>query len=168
MDARDKALALFVDALGLQDQLSEFEGRRRFQKAIYLLQQAPFERDFGFHYNLYIRGPYCPALAEAGYRLLQHVQDWQQAREHLELKEDCARQIDTLRGAFSLPDGALDGDLLELAATIHFLLHHTFSYAWKRDWAVSRTRGWVGENKPQLVGRFDEAMERLRSLQMLR
>jgi uncharacterized protein YwgA len=168
MDTRDKALALFLDALGVSESdLGQFEGRKQFQKAIYLLQQPPFERDFGFHYNLYIKGPYCPALADAGYRLLQNVDGWQQTRRQFELKPECISDIEKLCRVFTRTDDTLDADLLELAATIHFLLNQTFRYVPNDNSRVSHTHSWVQQNKPELAARFDKAIEKLRSLKML-
>ena len=168
MDRRDKVLALFVDALGLvEGDLRTFEGRIKFQKAIYLLQQPPFERDFGFQHNLYIKGPYSPALAAAGYRLLDQREAWQAASTQLQLVDDCAQDIERLRHAFRQQPNGLDGDLLELAATIHFLVKDTFRHLPAGQARIDAARMWIEASKHDLVGRFDEAAGRLRDLEML-
>ena len=168
MDRRDQVLALFLDALGIdQNDLSTFDGRKSFQKAIYLLQQHPFNWNFGFRYNLYIKGPYSPSLANAGYTLLQNHDQWAQVRQHMALRADCKRHIEAVRSQFAHPDGPLDHEMLELAATLHFLLQDTFGYVSDPRQRADEARRWLEKNKPALAIRFDEAMGELKRLQML-
>ncbi|MBE9565165.1 MAG: hypothetical protein IMF16_00240 [Proteobacteria bacterium] len=168
MDTRDEALGLFTDGLGIgSEQLSCFEGRKAFQKAIYLLQEEPFSWDMGFRYNLYIRGPYSPQLAEAGYRLLDNPREWEAVRDSQELVGRGQRDVRTLRRKFADDSGELDGDLLELAATYHFLRHRTFRYVDDPSKKHKKSRAWIREHKPDLVARLTEAVRKLRRLEMI-
>ena len=169
MERRDQVLAVFLDALGIgSDDLATFDGRKRLQKAIYLVEQAPFNRDFGFRYNLYIRGPYCSELADAGYRLLADQKGWVEARAQLRLSEDCAADLASIRSAFGEKQGGrLDHELLELAATAHFLFHHTFGYIENTTDRRTAVAAWVNENKPGLKGILEEAVGKLVALAMI-
>lgn len=53
--------------------MSTFNGRLIFQKTMQLLQT--FGLDFGYRYNWYLRGPYCPDLAKDGFELKEIIQD---------------------------------------------------------------------------------------------
>ena len=168
MDARDQALALFVDALGIdEDDLRRFDGRKTFQKAMYLLQEEPFCLDLGFRYNLYIRGPYSPQLADAGYRLLGNPPARQAVLDSKQLVSTSRQAIDRLRGEFTGQDGHLDGDLLELAATHHFLTHQTYRYVDDPDQKRENSKQWIAEHKPELMSKLVEAVSRLGRLGMI-
>ena len=167
MDDRDRVLALFLDELGISESdLQGFEGRKCLQKAIYLLQQPPFKLDFGFRYNLYIRGPYSPELADSGYRLLGSMNEWKQVRTERRLIKECVENIGQLKSHFARPEGGLDSDLLELAATVHFLAMNTFRHLQDTD-ALAQAREWVRRMKPDLAPCFDKAVEKLTKLQMI-
>ena len=168
MDTRDEALGLFADGLGIgSQQLSCFEGRKAFQKAIYLLQEKPFSWEMGFRYSLYIRGPYSPQLADAGYGLLDNREEWEAVLERQQLVRRCQQDVKRLRKEFADDDGELDGDLLELAATYHFLTHRTFRYIDDSSKKHRKSRAWIKEHKPDLVARLSEAVRKLRRLEMV-
>jgi len=168
MDRRDQALALFVDALGIEaDELQKFDGRKTFQKAIYLLQEAPFCLDLGFRYNLYIRGPYSPQLADAGYRLLDDPRSRQAVLDSKRLVASSQRAIDQLRDHFTGHDRHLDGELLELVATYHFLTHQTYRYVDDPDEKRTKSEQWIAEHKQDLIARLPEAVARLKRLGMI-
>jgi len=57
--------------------------------------------------------------------------------------------------------------LLELAATIHFLVKDTFRHLPAGQARIDAARMWIEASKHDLVGRFDEAAGRLRDLEML-
>jgi uncharacterized protein YwgA len=50
--------------------MQEFNNRLRIQKMIFLMRA--FNLDLGYHFNLYLRGPYCPNLTRDAYE----VSDW--------------------------------------------------------------------------------------------
>lgn len=47
----------------------DFNQRLILQKTIYILQKG-FGIDLGYHFSLYIKGPYSPSLAKDGYELI--------------------------------------------------------------------------------------------------
>jgi len=168
MDARDEALALFADGLGIgPDHLNSFAGRKTFQKAIYLLQEDPFKWDMGFRYNLYIRGPYSPQLADAGYRLLDDHEGRKALLACKQLVNKAQQDVDSLSEGFAGDSGELDGDLLELAATHHFLIHQTYRYVSNPNEKRRKSEEWIGEHKPDLAGKLREAVDKLKRLGMI-
>ena len=169
MDRRDEVLALLLDELGIGvAELQTFRGRRCLQKAVYLVQHPPLNRDFGFRYNLYIRGPYSPELADAGYRIVAEQEGSKQVRRQVKLKEDFASQLRDLRRHFAGVQGAsLDADLMEVAATLHFLWTHTFNGIAPAAARMDRVRTWIAQNKAELLGRVHEALQKVCALGML-
>lgn len=168
MDRRDLGAALVLTELGIPlDSLNAFDVRRAFQKAIYLLQEGRTRWQFGFAFNLYIRGPYSPDLADSAYRLLREREGTIEAQQ-AELAHRCRQDIRFLRELFPDPQtGSLDADLLELAATIHFLLSRTFAHLPDDESRMGQTRAWINQRKSQLAARFDEARGKLCQLHMV-
>ena len=168
MDARDEALGLFAEGLGIgSQQLGCFEGRKTFQKAIYLLQEEPFSWDMGFRYSLYIKGPYSPRLANAGYGLLESRQEWDGVLDSQQLVRSAQDGVETLRDAFTGDGGELDSDLLELAATYHFLTHRTFRYVDDRSKKHEKSKAWIRKHKFDLLTKLSEAVSKLKQLEMI-
>ena len=69
---REKASNLLgvFKKLGLKLDVSSFEKRLRTQKIVYMLQLHPDFRSYlGYYYNLFIHGPYSPALAFIYYNI---------------------------------------------------------------------------------------------------
>lgn len=62
-------LKRMADATGLHYYRTDFEGRLRIQKTIYLLKAFGYTGAGPYHFNLYVRGPYSPGLARAYYNL---------------------------------------------------------------------------------------------------
>ena len=165
MGNREKALYLVLRALGVDAaRLRDFDGRRIAQKTVYLLQEGPHEWDFGYQYNLYLRGPYSPALADTGYRLLESVTVAEAA--DLSLKDECIVDIERTSRAFTPPGGELNADLLEVAATVAFLCKYTYGYLPTREEKLASAKAWLSKNKPSLASRFDEAVAGLEKLGM--
>ena len=165
MDPRAEVLALVLAELELpRERLRDFDGRRVLQKVVYLLQEGRRRWDFGFSYNLYIRGPYSPELAGVGYDLLTS----QELQTQTNLVEECRKDISRLRECFAEADRQLklNADLLELAATLHFLCRHSFSYLGQTE-RLDEAKRWLKQKKPGLVWRLDDAVAKLESLGML-
>lgn len=163
MDARAEMVALVLDELELpKERLRDFNGRRALQKAMYLLQEGRRRWDFGFPYNLYIRGPYSPELARVGYGLLES----EPPPTGIALVEGCKKDIAQLRECFGKARGKLDADLLELAATMHFLYRYSFAHQ-ERAQRLDKAKRWLERKKPKLLGRLGDAVAKLQSLGML-
>ena len=158
--SRTELVWLFAHELGVEfDDLDRFDGRKKFQKLLYLLQSHPFKKDFGFRYNLYVRGPYSPDLAASGYRVLEDRPHFEQVCRNYSLRDEPLHTIRRLRDAFQ-SGGQWDPDFLELCATVHYLYHKTYSYLSQPDrW--DRVRAKTQELKPRLATKFSEAVDAL-------
>ena len=168
MEQRDVAVALVLKHSEMSvRELSEFEGRKILQKIMYLLQEMPRRWGFGYSFNLYIRGPYSPALADSAYRLLEDAAGLDSIPPDTDLANGCLVDLNRVRTAFASPSGGFDAALLELAATVHFLIRHTYRYAGDQDRALALAQEWVKVHKPHLAGRLGEADEKLRKVLVL-
>jgi len=103
MTERLAKLAGFIKALesiGFNFDVNRFNHRLKLQKYVYLARR--YGIDFGYHYNLYIRGPYSPELASDYYSIKEGVSE-----EHVDVPEEF----------FKLVKGKSER-WLELAATL--------------------------------------------------
>ena len=65
-------LKLVLDRIGFEDiEIDNFTKRKILQKKIYLLQLTGV--DLGCRYNWYLKGPYCPALANDTFTLREEI-----------------------------------------------------------------------------------------------
>ncbi len=132
-------LAWILVRLGLADKLDGFPARLRAQKAVYLLQALGFPTRYDF--NMYIRGPYSPGLAD-DYMAL--------AREGL--VEEYARYADVDEGRWGPIVDVLAGEdvlVLEAAATLHMFL--------AAGWPIEEAVDHILEMKPYMSRRLVEA-----------
>lgn len=167
MERRDSSVALVLRHLGLPvGQLDSFEGRKILQKIVYLLQEGKTRWHFGFAFNLYIRGPYAPALADEAYRLPRDPAALTSLIGGAELRPECQDDIRKLKALFGR-DGSFDSELLELTATVQFLLRYSLAYMPNPSDRIQAARDWVSANKPHLEDRFGDALEKLRVIEAL-
>ena len=117
--------------------MNDFDGRLRFQKTIQLLQS--FGIDLGYHYNWYLRGPYCPDLTKDGFRLNSVIQNIPDIHLGFRYAEDHKHYTDFKE---FIKDKKNDPDLLEIASSICFL------------------RNEVGANKKDTLRLTEGKMER--------
>lgn len=120
MGRRQIGLKLVLDQLGLPAQIESFDDRLILQKAIYLAQAAGI--NLGYYYRWYLRGPYCPSVAEDGFALSAEIS--QGVDDALSWRLD-AGSAGKLTGIRRMLEGATRQDLarkLELLASVHFLI----------------------------------------------
>ena len=150
----------------------EIVGRIRLQKVFYLLEQAGLGSGLPFHYHYY--GPYSRELDHA----LDRAQSLRGVQERIEYRKvdgmpysifsleqheraDGGRGVGGLqRDAAKALIGAMKGrssTVLELAATIHWLINREHISDWRRE--LVRRKGVKGER-----GRTQEALELLEKL----
>ncbi len=89
MSTNIRKLAGFVKALekiGFNFNVRLFNNRLKLQKFVFLAKQ--YGIDLGYNFNLYIRGPYSPLLAEDYYRLSEEIEPIR-----VELPDDFLRLI---------------------------------------------------------------------------
>jgi hypothetical protein len=157
---------LFAQGLGVAfSDLGHFDGRKKFQKLIYLLQQPPFGKDLGYRYNLYIHGPYSPDLAADGYAVAENRVRFRQLVRRYHLKPQAQAVLDDLKARF-LKGDEWDASFLELCATLHFLYSCTYVYV-PVTTRLHFARAAAKRMKPHLAERIPECVQALKSAKML-
>ncbi|MBC8372880.1 MAG: hypothetical protein H8E53_04745 [Planctomycetes bacterium] len=121
MGRRQIGLKLVMDHLGLPVKLDTFGDRLILQKAIYCAQAAGV--DLGYFYRWYLRGPYCPAVAEDGFAVRDEAAQGIDESASWALDESSAGKLARIRDL--LDDHRDDLEVqLELLASVHFLIDH--------------------------------------------
>lgn len=108
-------LGLLLRDVGNFD-MSDFNGRLRFQKTVHILQS--FGIDLGYRYNWYLRGPYCPDLTKVGFELVDVLPKLRNIPVEFEDDADQTR-YDNFKSFMT--DKKNDPDALEIASSICFL-----------------------------------------------
>jgi hypothetical protein len=104
--------------------LGGFDDRLTLQKRIYLLQR--FGVDLDYRYNWYVRGPYCPQLTEDAFGAQSGSADLRIQAGSFELTDESRNAIELYKSFEKQLSGGDLPLLLELAASIHYLLHVGF------------------------------------------
>lgn len=129
MDRKQIALKLAFDALGLKIKVQTFNDRLILQKMVYLLQASNI--DFGFRFGWYLRGPYCPALANDAFSIVADLESAECEAGHWELSDSSKRELDRLGErvqAFRRGERKEQARRLERLASVHFLIdNHGFT-----------------------------------------
>lgn len=123
MDARLIVLKLFLEALGEVGDITDFNSRKRLQKAVYLGQLSGV--DLGYRYSWYLRGPYSTSLTRDYYALADELERGADDHKKHELNPSARKKLQTIRAFLEPPRGCkLDkDDWLELLASWHYLLN---------------------------------------------
>ena len=120
MERRQIGLRLVLDQLRLPVQVGSFEDRLILQKAVYLAQAAGVH--LGYYFRWYLRGPYCPSVAEDGFcvaaELAQDVDD----SKGWSLDAASTERAMGIRGLVTGGDRTALAKRLELLASVHFLI----------------------------------------------
>jgi uncharacterized protein YwgA len=135
-------LKLVLDRIGFGDiEIDKFDKRKTLQKKIYLLQLTGV--DLGYRYNWYVRGPYCPTLANDTFALREEIK-YDSEFNNYELNLKTKSKFDVLDTITCLPDTpeTNEPEWLELLASLHYLKHIAY---------------WAGKDNPQ----FGEVFEKL-------
>lgn len=96
--------------------MDTFDGRLKFQKTVHILQS--FGIHLGYYYNWYLRGPYSPDLAKAGFALKEVIEKVPNLA--IEFADD---EYQSSYDSFKkfLVDKKDNADKLEIASSICFL-----------------------------------------------
>ena len=121
MERRQIGLKLVMDRLGLPVKIGTFDDRLVLQKAIYLAQAAGLS--LGYHYRWYLRGPYCPAVAEDGFAIAAALSQGLDEANRWTLDSPSLAKLDKVRRLLGGEDPASHVTRLELLASAHFLVH---------------------------------------------
>jgi hypothetical protein len=119
MDGRLVVLERILDSLHITPDVSNLDGRKRIQKAVYLTQAAGVGLGYGFGW--YLRGPYSTSLARDYYAMALELRLGSTAAQNL--RPDITHQLKPVADIVNPPAGvSLDqADWLELLASVHFL-----------------------------------------------
>jgi uncharacterized protein YwgA len=156
MDSRLIVLKLFVEELGLDVDIDNFEDRKTFQKAVYLGQLSGI--DLGYRYGWYLRGPYSTGLARDYYQLAGALELEENAFQGKALNDRVKQSLHRFHELFRVPPGVQlsRSEWLELLASWHYLRKVS-----PKDRAEARTV--MNEKKPVLaphVPAAEQALER--------
>ncbi len=134
-------LVLNKIGLGNLEEIDDFTKRKTLQKKIYILQLTGL--DLGYRYNWYLKGPYCPALADATLTLREEVKYDKEFNDY-RLNSKTKSSFGKLKEIIALPSTPQteESEWLELLASLHYLKHIAY---------------WSGKDNP----RFEEVFERL-------
>jgi len=120
MERRQIAMKLAMDHLHLPVQVRSFEDRLILQKAVYLAQATGVH--LGYYFRWYLRGPYCPAVADDGFGIAMELARKVDDSKGWSLDAQSCRKLAAVRalmGRFQRPALARK---LELLASVHFLI----------------------------------------------
>jgi hypothetical protein len=121
MDRQQIGLKLALDALGQELLLDDFASRLTLQKATYLAQALGV--DLGYSFNWYRRGPYSPGLTRDAFALQAEFERDPEAVKGWTLDSTSVARLQGLRGLFERTPTEQLPRLLELLASVHFLLY---------------------------------------------
>lgn len=145
-------LKLVLDKIGFGNlEIDDFTSRKILQKKIYLLQLTGI--DLGYRYNWYLKGPYCPALANDTFTLREEI-EYDDEFNNYELNSKTNSKFDTLNKIVSLPDTpeTSEPEWLELIASLHYLKHIAY-WSGKDNPEFEEVFQKLGESKPHLAGK---------------
>jgi len=157
METRLIVLKLFLDELGIPDNIDTVDDRVRVQKAVYLGQSSGV--DLGYRFGWYVRGPYSPALARDYYSLAEAIASGDTDYREKELREPIRSRLREIRPLLEVPNEIplTKEGWLELVASLHYLLrvrNHTWTDALKI----------LASEKPHLHSYANQAQAKLRDV----
>ena len=121
MTAKQIALKLILDKLGVDHKIEDVQERKSIQKAIYMGQIVG--ADLGYNYGWYVMGPYSNQLARDYYDLNFALETGDEDYKERFLPPAVDKNLANLKPLFDVPEGCSlnQGDWLELIASYHFL-----------------------------------------------
>lgn len=122
--------------------------RITFQKLVYAMQRNGF--NFGFSYNLYINGPYCPELASKGYEMVANIEELENDDQPFILSATAKVKLQQVR--MYLNNRCNDSDWLEIIATLDFLCNEFFAENTQKEIVFNK----FSQIKPGLYGEYGE------------
>lgn len=120
MERRQIGLKLVLDKLGLRPEVRTFEDRLILQKAVHLAQAAGV--DLGYYFRWYLRGPYCPSVAEDGFCIAEEMEQDVDDSRGWKLDEASSRRLAGIRNMVTSKNRSDLARKLELLASVHFLI----------------------------------------------
>lgn len=163
MDARLIALKLFLDELGIPDDISKVENRIMIQKAVYLGQYAG--ADLGYRFIWHKRGPFCENLARDYYKLSESIATGDEEYKEQKLVAANQRSLRSIKPLMTPParwsqDDKVAANWLELVASVHYLDNVT-------RLGRSDVKRVLGDEKPNLAEFIRVAESRIKKIKTL-
>ena len=121
MTAKQIALKLILDELGVDHGIRELEDRKSIQKGIYMGQVVG--ADLAYNYGWYVKGPYSPQLARDYYDLNFAIETGDEDFKDRHLPPSVSEKLKKLKPLFEVPTDCplRQDDWLEAIASYHFL-----------------------------------------------
>jgi hypothetical protein len=120
MDRRQIGLKLVMDQLDQQVKVDTFEDRLILQKTVYLADAAGVH--LGYFFRWYLRGPYCPDVADDGFAVALDVAWKLDDSNRWNLDGASCKRLVELRPLLTGEDRAQLALSLELLASVHYLI----------------------------------------------
>ena len=120
MDRRQIGLKLVLDKLGLPVELRSFDDRLILQKAVCLAQAAGV--NLGYYYRWYLRGPYCPAVADDGFAVRTECRQDMDDSNEWNLDKESSDKLAGIEDFCKRGDRSSLAKKLELLASVHYLI----------------------------------------------
>ena len=120
MDRQQIGLKLVMDQLDKLVKVETFEDRLILQKTVYLAQAAGVR--LGYFFRWYLRGPYCPNVADDGFAVSLEVAQNLDDSKRWTLDEASRGRLAKMRSMFAGKDRAGLARKLELLASVHYLI----------------------------------------------
>jgi uncharacterized protein YwgA len=160
MDTGLIVLKLFLDELGIQDDIKTVDDRKRVQKAVYLGQLSGV--DLGYRFSWYLMGPYSPALTRDYFSLAEAVGSGEKDYEDKELHGQIKKRLKKVKPLMNKPMSVKlsQENWLELVASLHYLLRVS-------KYSKKETLRTLEEKKPHLSKYLLNAEEALNKSSLL-
>jgi uncharacterized protein YwgA len=120
MDRQQIATTLVLKHLGIPLSMETFNERLVIQKVIHLAQALGVH--LGYHYQWYLRGPYCPVLTRDMYAIVSEVAGGDDESERWSLEGQSKRGLDPLKERLAGLAAGEHPRQMELLASVNFLL----------------------------------------------
>lgn len=111
---------LALKALGVELNLSTFDGRLSVQKAIYLAKAAGL--DCGHYFSWYLRGPYSAELTKDAFSIAAEIAGGEDESTGWKLDDQIAGKLREIGQLIPSGDTSAAARKLELLASVHFLV----------------------------------------------
>lgn len=157
MEMKLITLKLFLEELSIGFSIETLNDRKRIQKAVYLGQLSKF--DLGYRFGWYLKGPYCPALAEDYYSLAEDIASADEEFKEYKIKPSLKERLAKVSSLFQMPHEIplTQEDWLELVASYDYLRR-------VRKLSNEEADSILEEEKPRLAKYRDTAAESLKKV----
>ncbi len=168
MTDRGILLRLIMKEFNIDEGLSTFSARLKFQKSVYLLQALGMSTKF--HYGWYLRGPYSPSLTKAAFEdVVKLCEQGDKTYKGFRLSTQTKDRITKIKEMLQEKPGA-DGfseeNWLELLASMYFYRHEM--YFPPKDDKNREDSNWLYRQLPPAKKRLFKEAEAVKACDVLK